>query len=513
MISDIDEGGLFLGNLFLVVSNAAFLLAAIPCFRSKKYLAGIVFISVCIVSSIYHTCKWGSEDEEGFGGYCPSGASVRTLYAMDFFCSHMAVPVVAVFFINPKKALVNVEERYRKSFETHALETTRSEISGEGKFRGGAANDSCSERKIAFLETERASYQTKKNSHPSEIVISSESAAMAGLESITSPPPIISRISTEGAWRLFHYDPNSKVLKVLDSQGSTVSHSRGDEKEAGHCLYDHRNSEAIGGNDFLLVGGMVTNRKTSAISPGEKEQQQRQRSQMGEEEIIGNPELWCRTCETKVKIYQRWKSSSSAEIKIETDCHLGHKLACLDGLCYCSVGPAKKRTLFALETVYLLYHAFALSCCIKTVGPSFYHVTLPLVIFNVSFVLLLLIHSYLTERRRGAEAGLEGYRKADLLLPRRTLFGTDVSKSVQWSLGIHRLEHRKLFGKKGNYFYPDVSDYKKIYLTLSLLMGALAVILFATQNVGNPDGRYEWTHSIWHILGGVGMYVLLELVL
>lgn len=98
------------GNWLLVISNLAFALPAYQCLRAKKYVACFFFVCTGVVSGVYHACKWGPRDETGYGGVCVSNVTFEMAYAMDFFCSHMTIPITVGFFLNPKVAMVNATE-------------------------------------------------------------------------------------------------------------------------------------------------------------------------------------------------------------------------------------------------------------------------------------------------------------------------------------------------------------------------------------------------------------------
>lgn len=57
-------------NLLIVVSNLPFILPGLTCLRLGKHVQAFVFFSVLVTSSLYHACKFGSEDEASPWGIC-----------------------------------------------------------------------------------------------------------------------------------------------------------------------------------------------------------------------------------------------------------------------------------------------------------------------------------------------------------------------------------------------------------------------------------------------------------
>lgn len=97
-----------LANWSLVISNFGFFLVAIVCVNRQKHAAAIVFIGIFVFSSLYHACKWGSADLEGYGGYCFAGPAYPyyLYYRLDFFFTQMTVPVIVWFVLRPAKLFV-----------------------------------------------------------------------------------------------------------------------------------------------------------------------------------------------------------------------------------------------------------------------------------------------------------------------------------------------------------------------------------------------------------------------
>lgn len=492
-------------NLLLVLSNVAFLLPAIPCFRAKKYVAGTLFICTCIASSVYHTCKWGSADKKGFGGHCVTGLTFEMTYAMDFFFSQMSVAITAGFFINPKTILCNIEERYKKSLKSHR------------NIRNHQKSSKC--RPHHYYVLKFANHHVLSNIYPSQQEL----------------PP----------WILCYYDIEDQsltVLKAISNNLSAPSHQP--------------NVDAPNNNNNRLGLG-------------------------GDKIESGEPEIWCKTCNQKVLDYgMREKglgiTSSSFSHEGKAKCH---RIGYLDKYYYCDAGPEVKQKLNYLESFYILFHVFVISLAIKLVGPSFYNLTVPLILYNVLVIFLLLWVSYLTqvrlylkrklckdyllllnrESKTGAiffceegDIGKISYdnqvspnqapkffsrhcnkmgrtlwylfhdkendhvhvKRIIKILPKGSLLGVDVLKSMEWAFGIHRLQHKSDRETNGynNTLYTDVLTYKKMYLLVSMLMALVAILLFATQNI-QPQSIYSWTHSAWHVLGPLGQYIIFDLVL
>lgn len=107
------------GNWFLVVSNVAYLFPAYACFLYGKYFGTFIFTLIFSVSSAYHLCKWGYEDELAWEGYCIFETTYEKFYFWDFFFSQLSIVVSVCYFINPKKKMSNVHVVFKNITKNH----------------------------------------------------------------------------------------------------------------------------------------------------------------------------------------------------------------------------------------------------------------------------------------------------------------------------------------------------------------------------------------------------------
>jgi hypothetical protein len=228
-----------------------------------------------------------------------------------------------------------------------------------------------------------------------------------------------------------------------------------------------------------------------------------------------SPVLWCRSCDAPIGA-----SSPTRRLPVPEE---PPRCAVIDGVPYVGVMEGTKARLRGLEYWYVTFQAFAIFVGVTLCGPSVVNVTLPLAVVNALIVLLLLLDSYLSHLKKtrkgrsllgGSGRGAKGLalRLVDRYPP-ETLLGVNVFESIRWSLC-----------RKNYAIGPAPSDHrvgtvsplsvrrKAAYAVLSLLVGGLALILFSVQG-SLPVGSYYVTHNLWHLLGGMGFYVLLELVL
>lgn len=105
---------LYLKKLLLIVSNVSFLFSAYVCFNNNKHCAFLVFVSICIISSLYHACKEGSFDRiDTYDGFCMLGYDIpfEYYYRLDFFTTQMTLPVVVWYILRPFKLFVLVKKK------------------------------------------------------------------------------------------------------------------------------------------------------------------------------------------------------------------------------------------------------------------------------------------------------------------------------------------------------------------------------------------------------------------
>lgn len=66
-----------------------------------------------------------------------------------------------------------------------------------------------------------------------------------------------------------------------------------------------------------------------------------------------------------------------------------------------------------------------------------------------------------------------------------------------------------LFWSYNYFFYRDVPTFDKKDIGIALFLGGLAIALISSQSA--IPGRWYWlTHSVWHALGAVGQFYLME---
>lgn len=172
---------------------------------------------------------------------------------------------------------------------------------------------------------------------------------------------------------------------------------------------------------------------------------------------------------------------------------------------FVEVSKNSKIFLSRCETFYVLYHALGLSCAISLAGTSILYISLPILLFNVLFVGWLLLGSILSERFK-KNRNLNFIAKTKTVCPfSQTPLGCNVVKSLSWNCAYKN-------STKNGALENFIENNKILYLSLALTVGIVAVILFSVQDV-LPGEYYPWTHSLWHILGGLAFYLLLDRVL
>jgi len=528
-----DDSNWIVSNSLLMVSNLAFLLPMVACFKAKKYVAGVFFLYVCIVSWIYHLCKWGPYDKAGVGGHCAPYITFDMMYAMDFFCSQMVIPIAVTFIIHPKTAIIAASERYKKAFKLHKR---HSRISGH---------------------------------HQHELIIKLDAS-----DAPWQNGDYVNKLQrSDTSWLMLHYDRQRKNMDVLHLSKATLKDYAKSQQPVlankdksltaplgatsnNYATYEQNSPNIINLTLNRLVhtkmdiptAATVVNKLQSINSVSNNiNNSSLPHTTVQFKHVI--PRIWCTTCNQAIPCSSNNNPLDYGDIVSQrgpdvgddyrTDHYepsavtlpdrqaasefTGHLLGCLDGQFYCEVAPQIKTWLSHVEIYYLLYHVLAISLCLKILGPSFLHVTLPLVLCNSLVILWLILTSYLAQLRvilRAKIASMDdltphapSYLSCLVdFLPKYSPLGVDVHKSLQWTLSLHRIHHKHLFGKKQNVLYLDLVGYKRLYLGISLTIASTAILLFATQGFQSPN-VYGWTHSLWHVLGGLGVYIILDLVL
>lgn len=293
------------GNLILIISNLAFLLPMKSCLSSKKYLCAAVYGGIAIVSSLYHLCKWGPDDGFGYGGFCINGLSFQEYYAFDFFFSQMTIPTCASFFINPKKAAVELS---------------------------------------AFIH---------------------ENGRMV----------------------------KKRILKnkrVEDDDDINGLYPKGDGESIGHQNNDHLVFKYVNLDDYVHIADSDCGGSEEGIESVV---------------MVGNERIASKLRETNHDGLAIERPSWLEFDAIQINCsHCGcgmvikqNKVAIMNNVFYYKIASWKKTALASLENFYLVFHVLVISTAIKIVGTSVLYVTLPLILCNLSFVLVIIIQSYMVE--------------------------------------------------------------------------------------------------------------------
>jgi hypothetical protein len=538
-------------NIFLILTNLIFLLDTIPCIRAKKYLAAFFFFGTMTASSLHHICKWGSEDVKGAGGWCIPGLTFEMTYAMDFFFSQMMIPIIAAFFINPKTTMTSIEERYPKTIKSHKKENENGLHHSHYYILDFKSGDGTST--VNFLQQQQQDSISAEFGHkiaePLDFTINMTDAQRV-------QPNFYGDVKIQNPWVLLYYNPNKHCdLKVLDCS-SRLKHSmlgaqqqQQQEEVNGYNSYFKYISSKFG---WIMNESHITE---PIVSPASDDPSSNI-----------HPEIRCRCCKLNVPLLEGNGYNDDIS-KLEHSS--SHRFAFLDGHYYCNIASHQKERLNQLESFYLLFHVLSIALGLKLVGPSTYNITVPLAVFNLLIIAVLLWVSYGSDVRLYLKkklilysnddchgAGKAGRNFSDLVrlkkpnkfgrmlwynflhcpkgydgsnvantdwrtrfilacLPKKTLLGVNMVKSFEWSLGIHKMEYKKAFAeekKSANTLYVNALTYKKHYAILALLLGLVAVVLFATQNV-QPKPIYPGTHGLWHILGGLGVFIILAYVL
>jgi len=278
------------------------------CLSAKKYLCAVIYLGICIVSSLYHLCKWGPVDGFGYGGYCIEGLSFQEYFVFDFFFSQMTIPACASFFINPKKAAVEVGDlmhtRDRKVIKNTLLLDSNTNIQSEyTKQNNDGLNYKCSYKSNNTTDCGKKDYL------------------------------------------LFKYVDSRMYVEVDGGNFSKTTNAplNSNDDYSVSSRFDSSSSDLQCGEEFDAI------------------------------------EVKCSHCDCNIIIHK-------------------NNVAIMNNVLYYKIASWKKTALANLENFYLVFHVLVISTAIKVVGTSIVYITLPLVVFNLCFVLLILIQSYSVEK-------------------------------------------------------------------------------------------------------------------
>ncbi len=423
----------FFENFVLLASNVAFLLPAWSCFSRGRSLSGAAFVFLAIASIFHHLCKWGAYDEMGFGGYCPPGLTHRTMYAVDFFFTHLPVPVVVGFFLNPKTPMMPAHARYRRELAKHveAIEAIGQKFSTFGD----------------VFQPQTVGKMSRCDGRNAKLVL-----------------PRTLEDEDRSSWFLHQKKTVSELLSVSSKEQRSV-----------------------------MIQRVV---------------------------IPSTPEVRCGSCDAAL-IWEdeRPESRVGARNRFPVT---PKKWANLQGSYYVSAPANVVALLYELERAYLIYFAFLAFVAVSLAGPSFVAVTFPLLLSNAIVIAYLFSASYIDafERKEEVPSQIASSTRGDIARQKvstffRSLFSThslgdvNVAVSLAWSRDFREVDGTLDFVTN---VVPKLSHRRKFYLVLALMLGLGGISLFSSQS-HQPKTIYPWTHSLWHLVGGIGMFLLLEFVM
>lgn len=448
-----------LGKVVLVVSNVGFLFPFWACFKAKKVVGALFFFLLCIVSSFYHGCKWGYVDVLGYGGYCLVDVTYEMFYAFDFFCSQMSIAVFVGFFICPKFPLVDVDEEYCEFLKKHSedcvgIDRTTTDTSTTSEF----AEFNCRSK----LNGSRFQIAVLSNIDDDDRDVFSR----RDLDLFSSISNNFEDLDVKSNGRYYFLQKNAKSsIRMLCSKCNGV------------MSHDGR-----GNLEFLDLQNFSNS-------------------------LVSTPE-----CDRRFNL---------------CGLSMGRRFCKTEFGTFVEVSEESKIFLSKCETFYVLYHAVAIACALSLSGTSIIYVSLPLLIFNALFVIWLLVGSVASEiykKRRissssssnpsnfGALPSVDFWRNShcdqfnfETCPFSQTPFGCNVVKSLEWN-GVYKRS-------VGSGVLKEFSGKIKIlYLVLAMIMGSSAIVLFSLQDFISKD-YYPWTHSLWHLMGGLAFYLILDRVL
>lgn len=120
-----DHVDIILQNIVIILSNLAFILPAIECLRLKKHVQAFVYFSILITSSLYHTCKFGSEDVASPGGLCVV-FEFSVYFILDHVFAMLTIPCLLLSF-TPLDVII-FDFRSKKKRNEKFISTSKKEL-------------------------------------------------------------------------------------------------------------------------------------------------------------------------------------------------------------------------------------------------------------------------------------------------------------------------------------------------------------------------------------------------
>lgn len=91
-------------NTLPILSNLAFIVVAVCCFKLKKHVQFFIYAAITITSSLYHTCKFGYENQSSEAGICLF-YDFNVYFRLDHTTAMLTVPLIMLAF-NPLDVVV-----------------------------------------------------------------------------------------------------------------------------------------------------------------------------------------------------------------------------------------------------------------------------------------------------------------------------------------------------------------------------------------------------------------------
>jgi Protein of unknown function (DUF3522) len=90
------SSGAIAQNMYTILTNVFYLVPAMECVRLEKRAYAFVYFSIAVTSTMYHSCKFGSENEAGVEGFCFL-LDFDSYFIMDHLFAYLTVPILVLF--------------------------------------------------------------------------------------------------------------------------------------------------------------------------------------------------------------------------------------------------------------------------------------------------------------------------------------------------------------------------------------------------------------------------------
>lgn len=468
----------------------AFLFSAYVCFNNNKHGAFLVFVSICMISSLYHACKDGSFDNiDTFDGYCMLGYDLpfEYYYRLDFFTTQMTIPVVVWYILRPFKLFVLIK---KKSNLTRFVDSSTTDhfIPGElERFR------------------KYKHYSLFGRFGKMKRIVLSDS-----VEYCTTPD----------------------ISKTNDNQNCGTALIRFISKRAGKSLkYFFSNQKEETKKKKILhdkhnptIGGCLCEKKIFKIA---SPQINNSNDTMDIYRFDDSLTYECVSMPTVFKTLENviifGKSRSPPSNDEEHHSKISRRFKFVTGSWYA-------------ETAYLIISAIVLWEFIDYFGPSVTMVTIPLTTIHLTFVLVVLFTDKVVHSRHKIDLincnnDEHSHYRLNNDYADEYMFGYDTYNSLRLSICDKRYDLVKSANNTVEYVEPitidtDFTTYKKkktcstnmkkIYELLTLdhgrvitgcIVGILGLNLFEIQDHIDPN-YYPVIHEFWHLLMATAFYLL-----